>query len=526
MSRAFKFISFLCISIFMTSVFQSCEEAESIDINDSDLIPIPNRIKATSQVFEITSKTPINLIGNDTLLRPIAEAFKSRIKNATGYDLKVYSKSGASNGINIGFFEEGRGRSESYQLDITSKNIVLSGRDGAGLFYGVQTLIQLLPPEIEANSLQEVDWKLGTGSISDAPDYAYRGAMLDVARHFFNVEEVKQYINYMAMYKLNRLHLHLSDDQGWRIEIKSWPNLTKIGGSTEVGGGAGGFYTQEQYKEIVQYAADRFITIVPEIDMPGHTNAALASYPELNCNNKATDLYTGIEVGFSSLCVDKEITYQFADDVIRELAAMTPGEYLHIGGDETHATSEKDYIKFMNRVQKSVVKYGKKVMAWDELSVATPIDSTVVVQFWDSEENAKMGVLKGAKVLVSPAKRAYMDMQYDSTTRLGLHWAAYIEADDAYTWDPVKYAKGLKKEDIIGVEAPLWSETVTNMDDIEYMIFPRITALAEIAWTREEYRSWESYSSRLAKHGSRLKVQGVNFYASPKIDWNLKEIEK
>ncbi len=202
------------------------------------------------------------------------------------------------------------------------------------------------------------------------PKYGYRGAMLDVARHFFTVDEVKKYIDLLAMYKINKLHLHLSDDQGWRIEIKSWPNLTNYGGSTEVGGGPGGFYTQEEYIELVSYAQERFITIIPEIDLPGHTNAALASYPELNCNGKSPDLYTGTEVGFSTLCANKEITFQFLDDVIREISEITPGPYFHIGGDESHVTKEEDYITFINRSQDMVLKYGKKVMGWDEIQNA------------------------------------------------------------------------------------------------------------------------------------------------------------
>jgi len=314
------------------------------------------------------------------------------------------------------------------------------------------------------------------------------------------------------------LHLHLSDDQGWRIEIKSWPNLTTHGGSLEVGGGEGGFYTQEQYTDIVNYAKDRFVTIVPEIDMPGHTNAALSSYAELNIGGKATELYTGTKVGFSTLNTKSEVTYKFIDDVIRELAALTPGEYIHIGGDESHSTKKEDYIAFMNRVQDIAVLHGKKVLAWDEIALTT-IKPGTIAQVWASEENAKLAVGQGAKILMAPAKKAYLDMQYDKTTKLGLHWAAYIEVDAGYSWDPATYISGIGQEHIVGIEAPLWSETVTNMEDIEYLVFPRLPGYAEIGWTPSAARNWEEYKLRLAKHGERFSALDINYYQSKLVPW-------
>jgi hexosaminidase len=317
---------------------------------------------------------------------------------------------------------------------------------------------------------------------------------------------------------MNVLHLHLSDDQGWRIEIKSWPKLTEYGGSTQVGGGKGGFLTQAQYSDIVEYARIRYITIIPEIDMPGHTNAALASYAELNCNGTATKLYTGTKVGFSSLCTNKEITYMFIDDVIRELAAITPGPYLHIGGDESYATKTEDYIPFINKVQEIVIKYGKQPIGWDDIAIAD-LKSITIAQHWARMNNAKMAVGKGAKVLMSPAKKAYLDMQYDSTTTLGLHWAGYIEVDSAYMWDPATLVPGVEKDKIVGIEAPLWSETVTNMDEIEYMTFPRLPGYAEIGWTLPSERSWDEYKYRLGKHGERFRAMGIDFYPSRLIPW-------
>jgi len=407
---------------------------------------------------------------------------------------------------------------EGYELNITDRMVNISALQPAGLFYGIQTLLQLFPPSVETGTPLEQPIFLPTGTIRDFPEYSYRGAMLDVARHFFPAADVKRLIDLMARYKMNRLHLHLSDDQGWRIEIKSWPNLAQYGGSTQVGGGKGGFYTQEEYADLVKYAADRFITIIPEIDMPGHTNAALASYAELNCSGRATRLYKGTEVGFSTLCTSKEITYKFISDVFGELAALTPGPWIHIGGDESHVTRLEDYIPFINRVQEIVASHGKQTMGWDDIAVATLKQGTVS-QHWAKVDNAIKAVSQGSKLVLSPARKAYLDMKYDSTTTLGLKWAGYIEVDTAYIWDPATLIPGISGKDILGVEAPLWSETVQIMDDIEFMMFPRLPGYAEIGWTPAELRSWDDYRVRLGKHGKRMEALGIHFYRSPKVPW-------
>jgi hexosaminidase len=342
--------------------------------------------------------------------------------------------------------------------------------------------------------------------------------MLDVARHFLSVEEVKRYIDLMALYKLNRLHLHLADDQGWRVEIKSWPNLTALGGETEVGGGPGGFYSQKDYAELVTYAADRFITIVPEIDMPGHTNAALASYAELNCSGKAAAPFTGIEVGFSALCVDRDITYKFIDDVVREIAAMSPGVFFHIGGDEVKTLPPEQYIPFIERVQTIVQKHGKQMIGWDEISPAKLLP-TSIVQHWRPKTTPKEAVDRGAKVIMSPADRTYLDMKYDASTPIGLSWAALIDVRRSYDWDPSTIAEGVPEAAVLGVEAPLWTETVDGIRDAEYLAFPRLASLAEVAWSPAERRSWDDFSVRLGRQGPRWSALGINFYRAPEIPW-------
>lgn len=339
--------------------------------------------------------------------------------------------------------------------------------------------------------------------------------MLDVARHFFSVADVKRYIDLLAYYKINVLHLHLADDQGWRIEIKSWPRLTEVGGSTEVGGGPGGFYTQEEFSEIVAYATAHYITIVPEIDMPGHTNAASVSYPFLNGNGKELSLYTGTRVGFSTFDTHKDSVYEFIDDVIREITSLSPGPYFHIGGDESHVTKKDDYIYFMNRVEKIVQQYGKQMIGWDEITTAD-VDSTSVAQFWNHVENRDRAIHKNMKVIVSLASKAYLDMKYDSSSIHGLNWASHIPVDSAYLWNPEDYAP---QEHLLGIEAPLWSETIENFDQLTYLAFPRILGYAELGWTKAEKRNWAEYKDRLARQVPYLKRMNVNYYASPVIDW-------
>ncbi len=394
----------------------------------------------------------------------------------------------------------------------------MSANTPEGIFRGIQTIRQLLPAGIESKELQKGPWKIATGTILDYPSYSYRGSMLDVARHFFGPSDVKRYIDLIAAYKMNVLHLHLADDQGWRIEIKAWPALTTIGGSTQVGGGKGGFYTQEEYKDLVQYAADRFITIIPEIDMPGHTNAALASIPELNPDNKATKLYTGTNVGFSTLQTNKEFTYQFLNDVIRELAALTPGPYIHVGGDESHVTKKEDYIPFVEKVQEIVLANGKQMIGWDETTLSALKPGTIA-QYWSKAENARRGVDKGFQLIMSPAAKAYLDMKYNPQTHLGLKWAGFIEVDTGYKWDPATLVPGIGKENILGVECPLWSETVTNISEIESLVFPRLPGYAEIGWTDAAARHWDEYKVRLGKQAKRFKIMEVNYYPSAKVPW-------
>jgi hexosaminidase len=519
MQTKIKNLLFSCLAVSVLLCQTSCTNS---DLAKENLIPKPVSAVSERGSFDLTDQTDIYVQGESVELKQIGQYLADKLNPSTklGIEVKTTTAAPASGNIYLSLTtNDTELGDEGYELNVTGKLVRLTANKPAGLFHGIQTIRQLLPAKVEMTEAQKGPWKISNGVIRDYPSFAYRGSMLDVGRHFFEVDEVKKLIDQLAYYKFNVLHLSLTNDQGWRIEIKSWPNLTAHGGKTEVGGGEGGFYTQVQYSDLVKYAQDRFITIIPEIDMPGHTNAALASYAELNENGKATELYTGTEVGFSTLATKKEITYKFIDDVIRELAALTPGEYLHIGGDESHATKIEDYIPFMNRVQDMVIAHGKKVLAWDEIALAT-LKPNTVVQYWAKSENAIKGVAQGAKVLMAPAKNAYLDMQYDSTSTYGLHWAAYIEVDKGYNWDPARLVPEISKENIIGVEAPLWSETVANINEAEYLIFPRLLGYAEIGWTPSEMRNWSDYKVRLASFGDRMKAQNINFYPSKLVPWN------
>ena len=458
--------------------------------------------------------------------RYAAQQFIAVVDKSTGFNLQ-YSGHGAPFPPNtIGLQEANNDPSlgtEGYRLTITSQLITITGNDINGVEHGMQTLLQLLPKDIDSPTVKHHAWPIATGIILDHPRYAYRGAMLDLARHFFTVDQIERYIDRLARFKINYLHLHLTDDQGWRIEIKSWPNLTAVSGGpgTGVGGDGGGFLTQSDYAGLSFYAFQHGITIIPEVDLPGHVNAAEVAYPELTCDGKAPAPRTDTAVGYSSLCVSKDITYQFAEDVIRELAALG-GPYIQIGGDEAQATAPADYVTFENRVLPLVAKYGKVAYGWHQIA-QSPAAASAVAEFWGtgkSDTALVASVKQGTKVIMAPANQAYLDQKYDVNTKLGQNWAGYIEVSTAYGWNPDTRVKGVPATAVLGLEAPLWSETLKSLDDIDYMAFPRLAALAELGWSPAAAHSWPSFRSRLGKYGTRWTLQGVNFYHSPEINWS------
>ncbi|WP_092532053.1 family 20 glycosylhydrolase [Amycolatopsis arida] len=491
----------------------------------ADLVPAPVSVQPTAGVTHVlTADTTIHVQPGSPAARGVADRLAEMLRPPTGFALPIADAPATPPRAGITLLLSGadsRVGDQGYQLDVTADTVVLRARQPAGLFAGVQTLRQLLPPKVESATAQPGPWELPGARIVDHPRFAHRGAMLDVARHFHPVATVKRYVDQLARYKVNYLHLHLTDDQGWRLMIDSWPRLATYGGSTQVGGGPGGYYTKDQYREIVAYAAARHITVIPEVDMPGHTNAALASYAELNCSGEAPPLRTDIAVGYSSLCVGKEITYRFVDDVLRELAELTPGPYLHIGGDEAQVTSPADYQTFMDRVLPIVEKHGKRPMGWHEF-VRTTTDTAAVPQYWGtttSNSEVADAARRGHQVLMSPANKAYLDMKYNPSTPIGLSWAGYIEVRDSYEWNPGSHVSGVPESAVRGVEAPLWTETVETPAHLDYLAFPRLVVIAELGWSPWSTHDWTSFRERLGAQAPRWQRLGLEFYRSPQVPW-------
>ncbi|HEX5857734.1 MAG TPA: family 20 glycosylhydrolase [Microbacterium sp.] len=429
---------------------------------------------------------------------------------------------------------------EGYRLYVDELAMRSEAATEAGLFYARQSLSQLVTE-------RGGRWVVPAAAIRDAPRFAYRGVMLDVARHFFPVDVVKGVIDRAAALKLNALHLHLTDDQGWRIEIESWPKLTERASGSSANGDPGGFYTKADYREIVAYAASRHMIVVPEVDVPGHTHAVSIAYPELTEAPVLTDAhaalardlgqelpvagepYTGWAVGFSSLRIHDEATYAFLADVFGELAEMTPGPYLHLGGDEALGTPPEDFDAFVARTSQIIAGTRKTPIAWHEAGAAPGLALGTIGQCWsltvpadEHAEAARGFVAHGGKVIFSPADAAYLDHKYDESTPIGLAWAnGPTSVERSYAWDPARIVPGIDEHDILGVEAPLWTETIASLADIDLMAFPRIASAAEIAWSPEDsaLRTWDSFRARVGALGPLWASQGTGFHRSPEIDW-------
>lgn len=485
------------------------------------LVPRPVKATRTDGSYRITEQTAV--VASDSSARQVATYALEEFGAAMEFDLSL-SNSASTDVIEFELRERGvETGEEGYELIVSPDGITLRAPSAAGLFFGVQTLRQLLPPKIESDSPEPGPWPIPCGRISDTPRFEYRGVHLDVARHFFTIDAVKRYVDHLSRYKFNYLHLHLTDDQGWRIEIEGWPRLTGIGANTEVGGGEGGYYTQAEYEDLVEYARQRFITVVPEIDVPGHTNAALASYAELNPDGKTADPYTGTEVGFSTLRVDSETTDDFLQDVFHQLAGMTPGPYLHFGGDEVEELTDAEYTSFVARVANLIETEGKRPIGWHEILAADLPDSTVI-QYWADEPSVADLDVSGAaeaghQFIISPGCHAYLDMKYDADTELGLDWAGHVSVADAYEWDPGHYVDGVDEASVLGIEAALWTEQLETISQLEYMLFPRVAAIAEKGWTPQTRTGWDGFRTRLAAHEPRWERRGINYYRAPEVPW-------
>ncbi|VTR78690.1 family 20 glycosylhydrolase [Cellulomonas hominis] len=405
---------------------------------------------------------------------------------------------------------------EQYTLDVSADRVELVAGSAEGLMRAIATLHQVLRPHAGTFAAWPVH-------VEDEPVHGWRGLSVDVARHFFGPDDLRVVVDLMWSYKLNVLHLHLSDDQGWRIDLPSRPELTARSGGTAVDGDPGGYFTTEEYEALVAYAAARGVRVVPEIDVPGHVNAALHAYGELTESGEAPEAYTGIDVGFSKLRADLPATEPFLRDVFGDVAAVTPGDYVHIGGDEVLTMEHEEYARLVRMAADAVRAAGKKVVGWQEIAT-TPLEPGTVVQFWDTRMDPAPFVAAaraGARLLMSPGSRAYLDMKYDGDTELGLEWAGHIELRDAYEWEPTALVPGLPEGSVIGVEATVWTETLRSLDDLMTMLLPRLAAVAEVAWTPAELRDWDDFAARVAPHGPYWDAQGLSWYPSPQVDWSV-----
>lgn len=504
-----KLIRILPCSILITALlcFASCSSPVSI-------VPRPLSYTKTQGNYELTENSRIIITAGGKyyeVRQNIAEYLADILRSSTGYSIKIANdtESPAVGDIVLSLNSSGGTADESYTLKIEKKKITVTANEAAGLFRGVQTLRQLFGPDIERKStVQGKKWNVACTEITDNPAYQYRGLMFDVARHFFPKEVIMRQIDLVSQYKINKIHIHLSDDQGWRIEIKSRLALTEIGSLGAVNGDKGGYYTQDDFKEIVKYAAARYIEVIPEIDMPGHVTAALVSIPELNSDGSAAKPRTDIEVGYSTFQVHSEVTYRFIDDVIKEIAEISPSKYFHIGGDEADATPPDDYDYFIGRVSQIVKKYGKTTIGWMPYERSEGILRDAVVQNWyGNYGSSNIADQKGLFIILSPAN-AYLDQKYNAGTVLGLQWRGFVNLKRAYDWYP---AKIFPKSKLLGIESALWAETIVTGDDMDYMLYPRLIANAEVGWTVEEKRNFDEFKNRLAEQFARLDAMGVKY---------------
>ena len=548
--------------------------------------PTPVRLAATAApVLDIVPK-PVSAItgsGSFTLGRTarivaapgagtaaelsIADDLAAYLRPATGYALPTMAGAPAPGDIVVKIGDPGTlkpaDQAEGYQLDTTASNATIEALTAHGLYNGIQTFRQLLPPWINSAKVAQVPWTTPVVTITDYPRYSYRGALLDIGRHYEPPSAVEKLIDQVAGYKTNVLHLHLSDDQGFRLAIAGFPRLTSIGSAGSVGTGGrqqdpGGFWTQAQYRAVVAYAAAHFITVVPEVDSPGHNNAiimseyddtgnpALPANPHgINCGQVNPPQWDYTEdVGYSALCPDSPDTWAIMTAIIDQLTASSPGPYYDLGGDEvpTSLLSAAKYAQFINTETGIVSKRGKTVMGWADIAGpgTTPPPGSVA-EYWQpaagsapGTETGREAVAKGMKVIMAPADHTYLDQKYVVTattsvpTSLGMNWAcpAGCDVSSAYNWDPGSLVTGVTDRNVIGVEGDMWGETVATMSNVEYMVFPRLLALAEVAWSPSVQRTatspaYRDFLLRLATQGARLQAAGVNFYPSTEVPWPL-----
>jgi hexosaminidase len=535
------------------------------------IVPKPVTARVGAGRFTLTRRARIvaALGANAAAELSAAGDLAAYLRPATGYPLPTVTGTPHTGDIVVQIGNPGTlgsHRAEGYQLDTTTSGARIEAPAAHGLYDGIQTFRQLLSPWINSPAAVPGPWTTPTVMITDYPRYPYRGLMLDIARHYEPTSAVEELISQIAAYKINVLHLHLSDDQGFRLAIKGFPRLTTIGSRGSVGTGGrlvdpGGFWTQAQYKAVVADAAEHFITVLPEVDSPGHNNAiimseyndtrnpALPANPHgINCGKNRPPRWDYTEdVGYSALCPGSRDTWAIMRAIIGQLTALTPGPYYHLGGDEVPASllTPAKYAAFINKEAAIVTKYGKTVMGWADIAgQGTNPPAGSVAEYWQpaggtSPESisGRQAVAKHMKIVMAPANHTYLDQKYIVSARasvppsLGQNWACPTGCDvsSAYNWNPGGFVSGVTDRNVIGVEGDMWGETVANLANAEYMVFPRLLALAEIAWSPRAHRTatspaYHDFLRRLAGQGARLQAARVNFYPSAQVPWPLEAI--
>ncbi|MBA6152360.1 beta-N-acetylhexosaminidase [Gelidibacter maritimus] len=474
------------------------------------IIPKPQVLVRHNGVYQIPKQNTISFSGS----AEIAGQWLSKLLQDASLQSTIQAKSKRAN---FKLVQDpalsGQLGEEGYSLDIDKHGVTIKAAEEVGLFYAIQSLTQLLPANLKSTTIDSKPLVLPQLHVEDFPKYSWRGNMIDLARSFFGMEYLKRHIDRMALYKLNRLHLHLTDDQGWRIELKSKPLLTEIAGKSAVKDGKSGFLSIEDYKELQDYAAERHVVIIPEIDLPGHIYAALVAYPELNCEDLSNlnpkmatppELFDGYKVGWSKLCLKDPETYSFVAEVLREVSEMTVGPWVHIGGDEINDDLYEDFVV---KADSMVRSYGKIPIGWEEVSKAD-VSQELIVQRW----NGKTTPLKRSKVIESICTSFYFDHANVAGQEKTNNWCqkSGVSLEDVYNFND-------KADQIIGVEAPVWTELVISDAMLDNRLWPRLMAVAEIGWS-ESHDDFKEFSKRLSLHKSRLEALKINFYPAPELN--------
>ena len=509
------------------------------------IIPQPQQVSLQSGVFKVAG-APVSFEGIDARTKAAVMDFATQLTRTTGKPSPVAEM---LQGTGFCFVADPTLASEAYTIDVTSKAVKVVAADFNGFFYALQSLGQMLPPAFYGGVKAKADWVLPCVRIADAPRFAYRGMHMDPSRHFWSVDEVKKYLDVMALYKLNRMHWHLTDDQGWRVEIKRYPRLTEIGSQRKetmvkknfrpyVGDGQpyGGYYTQEQIREVVAYAESKGITIVPEIDLPGHMLAALAAYPELGCTGGPYDVWTIWGVSEDVLCVGKEETFQFLEGVLTEIMDLFPSEYIHIGGDECpkvrweecplcqarirslglrdgegHTKEQLLQNYVTSRMQEFLGRHGRKIIGWDEI-LEGELQAGATIMSWRGAAGGIEAAGRGFDVIMTPNSHFYFDYyQSEEKDREPFGIGGYVPLEKVYSFDPYDQLTAEAQPHILGVQANLWTEYIATPEHLEYMLLPRMCALSEVQWCGADNRDYDRFLESLKHSGDILDTLGYTW---------------